>query len=90
MEIHCFIQKLATIGRQIHAIWRLWIVYCWVHLLVYVDEHNKIEALHDNITRVNREIKAEMLENVTQICTFLMILSKRSRRKYLLEVIFQI
>lgn len=39
----------------------------YVKTLVYVDKPTTIEALQDIITRVFRGIKADMLEEVTQI-----------------------
>lgn len=61
----------------------------YVKSLVYADKPTTIPALEDNITRVIREIPAEMLEKVTQNWTFRMDHLKRSRGQHLNEIIFK-
>ena len=54
--------------------------------LVYADKPTTIPALEDNITRVNREIPAEMLGKVTRNWTFHMDHLKRSRGQHLNDI----
>ena len=58
----------------------------YVKSLVYADKPTTIPALEDNITRVNREIPAEMLGKVTRNWTFHMDHLKRSRGQHLNDI----